>query len=82
MKVCTSSVLLQVNPPLIHVNLSGNGITDVVAPWPSWHRLFQYHPTLRELLLGWNGIVDINDGSAEAVTKSQAANLDLAGVSE
>jgi Ran GTPase-activating protein (RanGAP) involved in mRNA processing and transport len=74
-------VLLQGNPPLIHVNLSGNGITDVGAV--ALAQAIQYHPTLRELLLGWNGIADIGTTAlAEAVTKSQLQILDLAGVSE
>jgi Ran GTPase-activating protein (RanGAP) involved in mRNA processing and transport len=74
-------VLLQGNPPLIHVNLSGNGITDAGAV--ALAQAIQYHPTLRELLLGWNGIADIGTTAlAQAVTKSRLQILDLAGVSE
>jgi hypothetical protein len=74
-------VFLQGNPPLVHVNLSGNGITDAGAV--ALAQAIQYHPTLRELLLGWNRIADIGTTAlAQAVTNSRLQVLDLAGVSE
>jgi Ran GTPase-activating protein (RanGAP) involved in mRNA processing and transport len=74
-------VFLQGNPPLVHVNLSGNGITDAGAV--ALAQAIQYHPTLRELLLGWNGIANIGTTAlAQSVTKSRLQILDLAGVSE
>jgi hypothetical protein len=76
-------VLLRGNPPLEHVNLSGNGITDVGAV--ALAEAIQHHPTLAELLLGWNGIADVGTTAlAQAVTtrESRLQILDLAGVSE
>lgn len=74
-------VLLQGNPPLEHVNLSGNGITDAGAV--ALGQAIRCHPTLRELLLGWNGIADIGTTAlAQAITTSRLQILDLAGVSE
>jgi Ran GTPase-activating protein (RanGAP) involved in mRNA processing and transport len=74
-------VLLQGNPPLEHVNLSGNGITDTGAV--ALALAIRYHPTLRELLLAWNGISDIGTTAlAQAVNTTRLQILDLAGVIE
>jgi hypothetical protein len=75
--------LLRGNPPLEHVNLSGNGITDVGAV--ALAEAIQHHATLAELLLGWNGIADVGTtalAQAAAKGKCRLQILDLSGVLE
>ena len=71
---------LQQTPPLQHLNLAGNRITDRGAD--SLSQALAHHSTLRELILSWNEIADAGAlGLASQVvsTVSTLKKLDLAG---